>query len=194
MKKILFLALVAILFGCKSKDEPTKPFVIDPLATVNIKPIAGTKLKVKSVQSTDTHLTAFEIVKQTHAMKFSLSDGTPSIRGFAPLQRDTISATPMLKMWGTDIMGYTQLIDGTYTTNLVLQHDFLEAKDCILIDNKGDTIAYVPNTVLRTAETQIKELFLVKNYEPIYDVFNNAYTFIPISGTEYKALKAQNLQ
>jgi hypothetical protein len=174
------------LIACKG-DEP-KVFQIDPLATVNIKPAAGTIMKVKSNVSVE-HLTALEIVKQTELLRFTLLNGTASLRGFDPLQRDITSTTPMLKMWGTDILYYEQLIDGTFTDKLVLSLDFLEAKNCVLTSYKGDTLAYIPNTVLRSAETQIKALFAAKNYEPIYAAFNNAYTFIPISGAEYRALK-----
>ena len=189
MKKLLFFALITLLISCKS-DEP-KLFVIDPLATVNIKPAVGVILKVKSVSAADVHLTAFEIVKQTETMRFVLSNGNKASRAFDPMQRDTVSSTPMLKMWGTDILYYDQLIDGTYTTNIVLSLDFLEAKNCVLTSYKGDTIAYISNTVLRSAETQIKALFAEKNYEPITAIFHDAYTFIPISGAEYRALNQE---
>lgn len=194
MKNILFSIVIIVLFSCKSKDEPTSTFKIDPLATVSIKPVAGTKLKVKSESSTVEHLTALEIVKQTDALRLTLSSNVAGMRGFDILQRDTVSPTPMLKMWGTDILYYTQNIDGSFTGNLVLATDFIESKNCILITIKGDTIAYIPNAVLRDAESKIKTLFNSKDYEPIYTIFNNAYTFIPISGSEYKYLKDNNLQ
>ena len=164
------------------------------MSTISIKPIAGTKLKVKSVQSADEHLTALEIVKQTQVLKFTLLNGANAMRGFAPLQRDTVSTTPSLKMWGTDILYYEERIDGSQTSNLILQTDFLEAKNCLLISYKGDTLAYIPNSILRDSETKIKTLFSAKDYEPILKIFNDAYTFIPVTGTEYLALKANNQQ
>jgi len=194
MKKLFYLLIAVLLIACKG-DEP-KVFQIDPLATVNIKPAAGTVMKVKSNVNVE-HLTALEIVKQTTVLQFYYNDPIVNQglvkfeRGFDVLQRDTVSATPALKMWSTDIIK----IDGK------MELAFIESKDCILLKfdlkvagSKRDTIAYIPNSTLRIAETQIKALYTAENYEAIYELFNNVYTFTPISGAEYKALKAQNLQ
>ena len=195
MKKLLIFALVAFSFAsCDTSVEPvTKKFEIDPMSTINLKPAKGTQMRVKSLNA-DNHLTALEIVKQTDAIRLIMQDSLKGIRTFEPLQRDTISEVPMLKMWSTDILAYFQLIDGTYTDSLMLMTDFLEAKNCVLIDTFGDTLAYVPNSVLRSAETQIRELFEAKNYEPILDIFNDAYTFIPITGEEWRELKKDSIQ
>jgi hypothetical protein len=187
MKKLLFIALVAIVFiGCKT-DEPNR-FEIDPTVTVNIKGKSNSKQNASYQKVIKSGMSNLDVVKKTDMMRLTSSDGKLLERGFADEQRDTISATPMLKMWGTDILQYEELIDGTQTGDVLLITDFLEAKNCIFIDIKGDTIAYIPNSVLRSAESQIKALFDAKNYEPIYELFNNAYTFIPITGEEYRAL------
>lgn len=188
---ILFFLLALALSGCEK--NAIEDFKIDPSATINIHAANGVKLRSATIDT--AHLTALEIVRQTTLLRFTLSNGKVASRGFAPLQRDTISNVPMLKMWGTDIMYYDQLTDGTYTTNLILALDFLEARNCLLIHNNGgnndDTIAYIPNTVLRVAEMQIKALFAEKDYEPIYTIFNDAYTFIPVTGAEYRALNQE---
>lgn len=192
---ILFLLLAVFLAGC-DKEIVTTTFKVDPLATINIKAASGVRQRAASginfsSMIDTTHLTALEIVKKTSSMIFTMSNGNPAIRGFDPLQRDTSSSSPMLKMWATDIMYYDQLIDGTYTTNLVLAPAFLEAKNCLLIDNDRDTLAYIPNSVLRAAETRIKTFFTEMKYDSIYPVFNDAYTFIPITGAEYRALNQE---
>lgn len=191
-KLFLFIALVAItLVGCKTEEPELKTFVIDPLATVNIKPAGGTVMKVKGENSIE-HLSALEIVKQTDVLRFVDTLGVVWSRGFDVLQRDTVSAIPMLKMWGTDILYYEQKTDGSFTDKLVLATDFLEAKNCLLLDmidgDLVDTLAYIPDSVLRKAEIKIKALFAAKDYDSIYTIFNNAYTFIPITGAEYRAL------
>jgi len=188
MKKILFVALVAIILSsCGSKDEPTL-FKTIPLATVDIKGAVGVIQKVKSTNTTEAHLTALEIVKQTFTMNFVMSNGNVASRMFDRLQRDTTSTTPMLKMWASDILYYEENIDGSKTTNLILSTDFLEAKNCVLKDINGNILAYIPNSVLRDAETKIKALFLSKDYEAIYPIFNTAYTYLPITESEYAAL------
>ena len=198
MKKILFFALVAMLFGCKSSDEP-KVFKLDPLATFSIKPASGAwKVNGKYAKSSDSvHLSALDIVKQTTVLQIYynnpiLNQGLiKGERGFDVRQRDTISTTPCLKMWATDIIS----IDGDLVPN------FIESKDCILIHfhemtptTKLDTIGYIPNSVIRAAEAAIKTAYADKNVELVYSIFNSAFTFYPITGSEYKALKAQNLQ
>jgi len=187
MKNLICLLFVISLFGCISKDEP-KVFKLDPLATVNIKGAVGTVQKVKSLNDTVIHLTALQIVKQTEMIRFVLPNGTVATRMFMSLQRDTISENPMLKLWATDILRYEEKIDGTQFGELLLVPEFLEAKNCVLLNYSGKIIAYIPDTILRSAETKIKELFLAKNYESIYPVFNSAYTFMPISESEYIAL------
>jgi len=195
MKNLIFvLLLIPALFSC-SKDETD--FKADPLATVLIKPAILESNTLRSGTSDSTHLSALDIVKKTTALQYYYIDSVlnqgvvKAERGFDKLQRDTISSTPCLKMWATDII----LEDGK------LEYAFIESKDCILLNfdlkisgAKRDTIAYIPNAVLRAAETQIKALYAEKDYEAIYELFNDAYTFIPISGAEYKALKAKNLQ
>ncbi len=191
MKKILFIVLAAIFAACET-NEP-KRFEIDPSVTVNIKGKSQPQ-KVSGVFKVDNeHLSNLEIVKQTFTMKFT-QNGTEYSRGFADEQRDTTHTTPMLKMWRTDILYYEELIDGTQTGDVLLAPYFLEATGCVLETIKGDTIAYIPNAVLRSAETRIKALFNAKDYQPIYEIFNDAYTFIPITGSEYRALESEKVR
>jgi len=188
MKKLFYLLIAVLLIACKG-DEP-KVFQIDPLATVNIKPAAGTVMKVKSNVNVE-HLTALEIVKQTTIIQYNFK-GDRWERGFESNQRDTISTVPMLKMYGLDIINQ----EGNYVP------DFIESIDCILIkfDTHApygaprDTIAYIPNATLRAAELIIKQAYEAKNEELILNTFNTAFTFIPISGAEYREFKKNNLQ
>lgn len=54
----------------------------------------------------------------------------------------------------------------------------------------GDTIGYIPDKVRLEAYDVLMELFKDKdaNREKIYDVFTNAFQFIPCTGAEYKAM------
>jgi len=197
MKKILFLAIVAILFGCTDDRDinPPKPFSIKATDMISIRPASGVKLKVKSqLDSTivDTvHLSALEIVKKTTIIQYNFNN-VKWERVFESNQRDTISNTPCLKMYGLDIINQ----EGNYVP------DFIEATNCILIKfdlhapygAPRDTLAYIPNATLRAAEILIKQAYEAKDIELVIKTFNEAFTFIPITGAEYKALKAKNLQ
>lgn len=190
MKKILFITVLAAIFAACESNEP-KRFEIDPSVTVNIKGLSQPQKASGVFKVDNVHLSNLEIVKQTFLIRFTLSDGRLANRGFADEQRDTTHTNPMLKMWGTDILYYEELIDGTQTGDVLLGLDFLEAKNCVFETIKGDTIAYIPNAVLRDAESRIKALFNAKDYQPIYKIFNDAYTFIPITGSEYRELESE---
>ena len=181
MKNLLFCLLLAIGLVSCAKDEIVTG-KLDPNATINLRYAASTSL-LRSASA--VHLTALEIVKQTTNLKFTYN-GELYGRGFADAQRDTI--TPMLKMWGTDIIAQ----DGTY------EPIFIEATDCILQrvrfsytpDQIVDTIAYIPNSILREAQVKIKAAYDAQNYTECYAMFDTVFVFIPISGSEWRALKA----
>ena len=188
MKKILFLAVVAVLFGCKSKDEP-KAFSIKATDMISIKPASGVKLKVKSqFDSTivDTvHLSALEIVKKTTIISYTRTlDNAIVGRSFGKEQRDTVSTTPKLLMWATDVIG----ADDNIGMAGKLITDWLEATDVVFIRYLNgnylttDTIAYIPSATLRAAETAIKIAYENKDIASCYSIFNTAYSFIPITG------------
>ena len=188
MKKIIcFLLLALAVAGCE-KEVVTPNGKLDPNATINIRPAPGTKLRSASASDT-THLTALQIVNMTTNMEFSF-EGSRWDRGFAPLQRDT--AIPCLKMWGSDIIDQ----EGLYHTK------FIESSDCILIhiyhsdlpDQRIDTIAYIPNSVLSNAKDKIRAAFDAQNYTKCYALFDSAFVFIPITGEEWRELKAINQQ
>ncbi|NLO71961.1 MAG: hypothetical protein GX102_13660 [Porphyromonadaceae bacterium] len=191
MKKLLFLILAVALVGCKG-NEPKEPFKIDPLATVNIKPEKGAwKLPAMRVISENPqHLSALEIVKQTTVMQYynpNIGVGAGKIeRMFDKLQRDTISETPALKMWATDIINDK----GEYVP------EFIEAHDIIFIHfhemtptTARDTIGYIPNSTIRSAQSAVKSAYDNNDPEEVLRLFNEAFTFRPITGAEYKALK-----
>lgn len=184
----LILSCMTLLTSC---DKEVSTGQLDPNAMINIRPgspiFAQNSAKLRSINA--SHLSALEIVKQTTNLVFTY-EGDPWARGFSEPQRDTI--TPMLKMWGTDIIDF----DGNYRAK------FIESENCILqrIINADkpnmviDTIAYIPNSTLRSAEARIKEAFAREDYTTCYQVFDSAFVFIPINGAEWEALKAAGNQ
>ena len=183
MKNLLFCLLLAVTVISCTKDEVSTG-QLDPNATINLRYAASVSL-LRSA----SHLSALEIVKQTTNLKFTYNE-IPYGRGFADAQRDTI--TPMLKMWGTDIIAQ----DGSY------EPSFIESTDVILqriinLDKPNmviDTVAYIPNAILRSAEEKIKAAYAIQNYTECYSVFDSAFVFIPITGAEWRVLKATNQQ
>lgn len=186
MKKILFALVALTLLAC---ERQPKTFILEPGTMINIKPdLAAWTRSGDSIPADSGYLEPIEIVRQTIGLSFmnyALNDSTPLDRGFAPFQRDTISEIPSLKMFASDIIN--QL--GEYVP------EFIEAEDCILfraLNNKRDTIAYIPNAVMREAETAIKIAYDAQDYEEVYRLFNEAFTFLPITGPEWRALEKPN--
>lgn len=193
---LLSLLLAVAITSCDKTAEPKKEqekpavFKIDPKSPVKIKPAKGTILKAPALYSTDTiqHLTALEIVKQTIAMVFiRKQDGKDSNVGFANELRDTISEIPCLKMYAMDIIDR----EGNYVP------EFIEASDIVFTrkigENKYDTIAYTPNKVVRRAERLVKKALAEKDTVAVYELFETAFTFIPITGGEWRDMKAKGL-
>ena len=193
MKRLILFLILAVGFVLASCDnEEPKVFRLDPKAMISIKPEQKAwngSMRIKA----DGYLSPLDIVRQTTVIRFKNTAmyGTgDATRGFELFQRDTISAIPSLKMWGTDIISS----EGEYVP------EFIEGHDCILehwhtnsyFYGKKDTIAYIPNSVLRAAETAIKQAFADKNTELVYQLFNEAFTFRPTTGAEYRQLKLLN--
>lgn len=177
MKKTIFLllSLVFVLASCGEKASKK----LDPNAVLSIRPAKGVQ-----VRSTD-HLTALQIVEQTLNMEYiAIETGKPAFRGFSDAQRDLNPEAPRLKMWGTDIIA----TDGTIGTH------FLDARNLVLTDAKNDTIAYIPNKILIEAKPKIMDAFDKGDFETVYNMFDNAYRFTPITGAEWRELKKQGIQ
>lgn len=113
-------------------------------------------------------------------------------RGFGDNMRDTVSAIPALLMFSEDILNERGL-----------QPNYLKAYDVLILGKEKpnarknkhgfyerDTIAYVPNSVLREAEKKIYKAYADSNYTEVYRLFHAAYKFKPITGKQWQRLKA----
>lgn len=191
MKKI-YLAFFAALFLLFSCDRQVQPFVLDPDATIKLRPdLSGWALTrsdsdtIAASDSSFVHLSPLEIVKETIGLSFQnpgLFGGAPTNRGFNSWQRDTLAEPPYLKMFATDIINDSGLVP-----------DFIESEDIIffrVVNDQIDTVAYIPNAVIRAAEVAVKAAFEAQNYDSVYTLFNEAFTFLPVTGPEWRAIKA----
>ena len=176
MKKLfILLTCVAVLASCSKDDEWDSDRTLD----INIR-------ESLTKADADGHFTPKEIVDSTWAMEFNYNDVDGSIgtarRGFSEAQRDTINWK--LKMWSEDVIFEGKLND-SYRSN------FLQAFNVRLLTANRKVIAYIPNSVLRTAETAIRKAFTDGDYDTVYSLFDDAYTAIPITQEEYDALAAE---
>ena len=181
MKKFLFiLSILLLAIACEKNpiiDEPTNG-VYDPEAMITIK-AAPAKGYIGG-------LTPLEIVEQAYCITWrtNYSDNyyhehpsTP-IRAFSDMQKDF--ETPALKMFGFDILQPILLEMYPDSEYGMFLRDFIDGRDVFIIDHDYDTIAYVPNEVLINARPLIWQAYCDSNYNEVYRLFDEAFTFIPI--------------
>lgn len=189
MKKIIFALVALTLLAC---ERQPKTFILEPSTVVKILPdLTGWALSrsdsdtIAASDSSFVHLSPLEIVKETIGLSFQnpgLFGGAPTNRGFNSWQRDTLAEPPFLKMFATDIINDSGLVP-----------DFIESEDIIffrVVNDQIDTVAYIPNAVIRAAEVAVKAAFEAQNYDSVYTLFNEAFTFLPVTGPEWRAIKA----
>ena len=204
MRKTLLLLLAALpaLFVACHKDSPEQPQkqVYDGLRPFPIRAAQGTRAYIYG-----NMLTGKQVVQQVWAMRGTAPDGTPfGDKSFTAEMRDTVN--PALKLLMKDVV-YTTFED----EKPLLEGFFLTLRDVVFIRNlnieKGgyekdysgsmkyvseqDTVAYVPNAQLERAEPLVRAAFAKGDYEACYKILEKAYTFIPITGIQWRKLKAQ---
>ena len=177
MRNLLYLLLVALLFTACDKDE-TKPNKgkLDPDAMILVRPDESMLLK-----STINGLTPEEIVEQAYLLRISThwhdrishyewddSYKTYGERGIPDLYKDYDNN--IIKMWGTDIIRQFGQLDSF----------FLHAFDVYITNEAEDTIAQITNEVLRTAAPLIEEAYFEEDWDEVYRLFNEAYTYVGI--------------
>lgn len=172
MKKILFLLIVLFALVSCEKDPVIDKGKLDPNATILIR--AGKGVKTRAAIN---DLTAHQIVEdalvitfQSHYFDNKYEEVAKVMsRGFNEQQKDF--DLPALKMLGIDIIS----AEGNYW------RDFTNAFDVFIVNADRDTIAYVPNQVINDARIAIETAFADENYTEVYELFNTAFTFLPIS-------------
>lgn len=210
MKKLVFLFILAPLLMACGSDTPETPSntkgKILPDQLVRIEAAQGVRTRAAEAEYTEDGeklLTALEVVKQGQIFSGTFFDQPDTSliwqpsryyhgeRGFGDWMRDTVSAVPALLMFSEDIL-----------SERGLQPNYLKAYDVLILgkmksperNNKHgfferDTIAYVPNSVLREAEKKIYKAYADSNYTEVYRLFHEAYKFIPITGKQWQRLK-----
>lgn len=173
-----------------SKDN-VKSFRINPDAKVYVKPQLTTK-SAAFTKAGDQTLSSLDVVRKATALQGFNSKIADSKLTWEWAGKDTISATPALLRLASDIIYDT---DGY--GHYGLQMEFIESRDFVICSGKYpafDTIAYIPNANIISARQQILEAFEAKDTAAVYQIFNNAFRFTPITASAYRELKRQGLQ
>lgn len=204
MRKILLLltAVVAVFTACNNDEEPTRKTKgrLDPNAQVTISPAEGVQVRAIGDADSDTAFTALEVMLRAHGMYYHTEwSGQTKYNyemyngmGFGPNQKDTANAK--LKFWGIAIIDQ----DGDLVKDLLYGRDFvIVGGDHRLpwpeYSMKKDTLAYIPESVVRNARQKIEQAYADSNFTEVYRLFDEAFTYIPCTAKQYKELKAKGL-
>lgn len=181
MKKLLFFITIAFLaFSC-SKEDVAKKF--DTTKTINVRAF-------KTLKSYSTS----EIVKTVDCYSWQY-DRTPTERytprGFLFDQdKDTINNIIKLRheLLFMDDKIYDMFVNGY---NFVFVRRIWNEKHNDVI--RVDTIAYIPNSMLKKARAIIEDNHAKGNYEACYAAMDTCYKFVPTTNLEYRELKKKGL-
>lgn len=193
-QKLLLLSVLFIIASCNKNEEQQEIFRLDPNAKVYVKPDVNS-VKFDYAKSSVEHLTPLEVVKQADVLNFYNNLISDTYCTATWVGKDTISETPALLRWGTDIIYDT---DGY--GHYGLQTDFIYGYDMVICREYRsnsitmyDTLAYIPNSVIINARNAIQEALESRDTAAVYGIFKDAFKFIPITGEEWRELKKQGL-
>lgn len=57
-----------------------------------------------------------------------------------------------------------------------------------------DTIAYIPNNVLKSAQEAIQAAYYAEDFETVYKLFESSMVFLPTTGAKWRAMKAAGIE
>ena len=179
MKNLLYLFLILTLASCKVNEpnDPTSKGKVDLEAMITIK---GKTLPAKSsMQKAPVYgLTPLEVVEQAINIKWSshwfgnwYTDRVEHISRGINDENQRDFETPAIKMYSIDI------IDKFPLTGVTFIKDFIYGFDVVITKVGGDTIAFVPDSLINNARPLIEQAFNDSNYTECYRLFNEAFTF-----------------
>ena len=173
--------------ACNCGNKPNGK-LLDPSAMlyVNVKDELPRAVN-EGTEAQERLLTPAEIVRE--CQNFCMDDSDEKINllsGISDKMRDY--ENNRIKMWGQ------QIIDEEGR----LKETFIKCKNVRICsgkypdkDNHRNIIAYIPNKVMQEGWIKIKKAYDAGNYDEVYRLFQEVYTAIPITPTEYAKLKAE---
>ena len=168
MKKLFFFltaVLPALFFAC-SHDGGSS---YDALRPVPIRAAPGSRISVHGNQ-----LTGKQVVKDVIYPVYGKEN--PELEAYYLTLRDVVFTRSIhIENGDTTFCGYDKEYNGG-----------------ILPVTTWDTIAYVPNAQMEAAEPLVRAAYARGDYDECYRILEKAYTFIPITGAQWRKLKAAN--
>ena len=177
-------AVVMAVAACNGKDKPNGRLEQGAMIYVNIKE-KGLKAMEGDTNTEEKLYTPEEVVKE--ALNFCLDTPEGVINGLNGISDEMKDfENNRIKMWGEQIIDR----DGE------LVEYFMKCKNVRICngkypdkDNHRNIIAYIPNKVMQEGWIKIKKAYDAGNYDEVYRLFQEVYTAIPITPSEYQKLR-----
>lgn len=189
MKTILrLLAVVAVVMAVTACNEkPKGQLKQGAMVYINVKE-KGLKAMEGDANTEEKLYTPAEIVRNCSNFCLETPDGHKNVlNGISDEMKDYDNNR--IKMWGEQII----------SDKGELVEYFMRSKDVRVIAKNvpGKTnptvdegiIAYIPNKVMQEGWIKIKKAYEAGNYEEVYRLFQEVYTAIPITPSEYQKLR-----
>lgn len=182
LKTIALLGVGLLLAGC---NHTNKPKVLDrgAMLYVNVKDNAPRAVE----EATEEKLyTPKEIVEfsQNFCLDYANGEHVNVLLGIGDEMKDV--ANERIKMWGEQIISEDgELVDYFMTAkNVRVCSGIYPDKD-----NFRNIMAYIPNKVMKEGWVKIQKAYKDGNYDEVYRLFQEVYTAIPITPSEYAKLR-----
>lgn len=179
-KFLLMLFCMCIWFTACNKDDENNKFEANHRLYIN-----GVNKANKAVRYENLSVEEIVRIDSVWLISTDLRSGISELFEFALGNIDTINNRFAMQA------GYIN--NGTYD-NIFFDYRNYYLSKCIYGENGKylgeDTLAYVPNKQITDAKAKIDSLFPLEKWSEIYDIFNNAFTFIPCTGAELRELEA----
>lgn len=175
--------MVMAVTACNGKEKPKGQLKQGAMIYVNIKE-KGLKAMEGTTNTDEKLYTPEEVVKE--ALNFCLDTPEGVINGLNGISDEMKDfENNRIKMWGEQIIDR----DGE------LVEYFMKCKNVRICngkypdkDNHRNIIAYIPNKVMQEGWIKIKKAYDAGNYDEVYRLFQEVYTAIPITPSEYQKL------
>lgn len=207
----LLIACALLCAACsdpkpEEKQEEKKPFYAEEgsFLYLNVKNQNTMKADTEKPKGGDLLLSPLNIVKYSETIVNKDANGDEGNFAVAPEMRDVEHSR--IKMWsemviakrpfkenGQRVDKWTLLDDGWIACRNVRLEinnlDPIKTDDGVVIPAETKVIAYIPNAKMDEAQKAIRKAWEAKDNEEVYRLFNEAFTFIPITNNEWEALK-----
>lgn len=167
---IIMLTMVAMV-GCK-KDEPIKPNKEFDYEKVII--VRGEERGEKGYVP---GLTPLEIVEQAEGLV---------LKSIYNDYNNEVSSYPVARNMGLEKEKNYEIPAIVLGVEFIINQDvgyhklFTHATDVSIIDINNDTIAIIPNSVMRYTQVLIEEAWDRQDFDEMYRVFEDEYKFVPV--------------